>query len=257
MSGPNNVVLAILDTARKEIGVKESPPGSNRQKYGEWYGVNGVPWCAQFTSYIFHKAGFPLPSIQKGAPSGAAYCPYIESYARKNNQWHGTPQPGDLALYHFGKNEAVHIGIVESVTAHNKRTFNAIEGNTSVKSNDNGGCVMRRARNVNQCRGFYRPRILSTGYKPNPNGTGDDSQNSNVHPKDKYYRLIELKIPFMEGDDIEAWQTQMNWFQYGLDTDGVYGIESQKACLDLQRKRNLFVDGVIGPNTWRESFERD
>jgi len=143
----------ILDVARSQLGISEKPAGSNRAKYCDWYGMVG-PWCAMFTSWVYDKAGFPLPVMQDKAPSGAAYCPRIESYAKKNEQWHSSPQVGDLALFHFGEKEAIHIGIVESV---NRNAFKSIEGNTSVISNDRGGKVMRRNRNVSQCRGFYRP----------------------------------------------------------------------------------------------------
>ena len=33
----------ILDTAMAELGYRESPPGSNRTKYGNWYGLDGQP----------------------------------------------------------------------------------------------------------------------------------------------------------------------------------------------------------------------
>lgn len=230
----------ILDVARKEIGTVESPSGSNRTRYGKWYGMDGNPWCAMFTSWVFDMAGYPLPKIQTGAPSGAAYCPYIEQYARKNKQWYSKPKPGDLALFSFGKNLAVHIGIVESVKGDK---FTSIEGNTSVGNNSNGGAVMRRNRRVSQCRGFYRPNTLA---KP-------------AVGKNAYYRLIRLTTPYMEGHDIKEWQKQMTYFTnyQHLDVDGIYGPESEAACKDLQQKRNLDVDGIVGPNTWAESFERD
>lgn len=230
-------VEKILKVAAAEIGNSESPPGSNRQKYGKWYGMDGVPWCAQFVSWVYDKAGFPLPKIQDGAPSGGAYCPYFESYAKKVGQWHRTPQSGDLALFHFGKNLAIHIGIVETVAL---SRFTCIEGNTSVSSNDNGGNVMRRTRQVSQCRGFYRP-ILS------PAKTG----------KDSFYRNFRLTSPYMQGHDIREWQKQMNYFNYGLEVDGIFGPECDRVARDLQKKRGLTVDGIVGPETWRESFERD
>ena len=230
-------VQKILDLARTQIGNSENPAGSNRTKYGKWYGLDGNPWCSIFCSWVFNAAGSPLPVIQDKAPSGAAYCPLIENYAKKNNQWHSSPQVGDLALFHFGKKEAIHIGIVESV---NGNAFKSIEGNTSVTSNDNGGKVMRRDRNISQCRGFYRPIVT-------PQKLG----------KDAYYRQIKLSNPLMEGNDVKEWQKQMNNFGYKLDPDGVYGEKSDLACRDLQKKRDLEVDGVIDPDTWRESWERD
>lgn len=230
-----NSVQKILKVAVAEIGNKEAPSGSNRQKYGAWYGMNGVPWCAQFVSWVYHHAGFPLPIIQGGAPSGGAYCPFFEHYAKKVGQWHKKPQSGDLALFHFGKNLAVHIGIVETVDG---SRFTCIEGNTSSSSNDNGGNVMRRQRLTQQCRGFYRP--ILNGEPVNVSG---------------YYRLIRLTSPYMRGNDVRLWQKQVNWFGYGLEVDGVFGPACDKVARDIQKKRGLVVDGIVGPDTWRESFE--
>jgi hypothetical protein len=40
-----------LAEALRHVGVRESPPGSNRTMFGRWFGVDGVPWCAIFVSY--------------------------------------------------------------------------------------------------------------------------------------------------------------------------------------------------------------
>jgi hypothetical protein len=42
-----------LMQARKFVGVREHPPGSNRTPFGRWFGVDGEPWCAIFLSYCF------------------------------------------------------------------------------------------------------------------------------------------------------------------------------------------------------------
>lgn len=55
----------VLQVAATEKGVKESPAGSNNQKYGAWYGLNGVPWCAIFVSWVFNAAGAPLGYIDR------------------------------------------------------------------------------------------------------------------------------------------------------------------------------------------------
>lgn len=241
----NTAVEKVIQTALGEVGVVESPKGSNRTKYGLWYGVNGQPWCAIWTSWVFHHAGYPLPKIQPPCPSGAAYCPYIEHYAKKVGEWHSKPQPGDLALFHFGKKLAVHIGIVESVHK-SGASFYSIEGNTGTTNQDNGGRVMRRKRWVSLCRGFYRPSVLGSS-NPTPVKTGVDA----------YYRMLKLTYPLMQGDDVRAWQKQMNYFLYGLEVDGYFGVECERVAKDLQKKRKLEVDGIVGPNTWRESFEPD
>ncbi len=74
MTTPNDV----LNVARSYVGVKESPANSNRQMFGEWYGANGVAWCAIFVSYCFNKAGLRLPPIQ--SRKGFAYCQYGVDY---------------------------------------------------------------------------------------------------------------------------------------------------------------------------------
>ena len=53
----------VLKVAASQIGVKESPAGSNRSKYGKWFGLNGVPWCAIFLDWCFEhaKAGKLFP----------------------------------------------------------------------------------------------------------------------------------------------------------------------------------------------------
>ena len=47
-----------IEYAVTQYGYEESPYGSNMQKYGAWYGFNGVPWCAVFESYCFGHTGW-------------------------------------------------------------------------------------------------------------------------------------------------------------------------------------------------------
>jgi hypothetical protein len=79
--------------------------------------------------------------------------PYIVADARHDS--HGlsitnAPEPGDLVCYDWeGNGEFDHIGIFEGwVEGSNKKKFTAIEGNTSIESNSNGGEVMRRTRDL-------------------------------------------------------------------------------------------------------------
>ena len=38
----------VLEIARAELGQTEQPAGSNRTKYGAWFGLDGYPWCMMF-----------------------------------------------------------------------------------------------------------------------------------------------------------------------------------------------------------------
>lgn len=144
----NSASAARLKKAKAYIGVKESPPNSNQTIFCDWYGMVG-PWCAMFVSYCDQKGGRPTPTFKAG--SRYAYVPYILQDAR--NGAHGlnvtsNPKPGDLAIYDWEDNgEPDHIGVFESWTGVNQ--FTAIEGNTSIDSNSDGGEVMRRTRTDN------------------------------------------------------------------------------------------------------------
>jgi hypothetical protein len=147
---------AALKRAQSQIGVVESPSGSNLQRYGSWYGVNGVPWCAIFATWSFELGatdiGEDSPSFVRG--SRYAYVPYIVSDARGKAHDLKTvdpssAQPGDLVCYDWQWNgEYDHVGIFEQWVG--PSTFTAIEGNTSTSNNSNGGQVMRRTRTLGQ-----------------------------------------------------------------------------------------------------------
>lgn len=161
---------AIVEKAASQIGVKESPAGSNNQKYGKAYGWSGVPWCCIFVWWVFRECG--ASSLFYDGKK-VAYCPYVVTWAKKAGLWLGrtaTPQPGDVVLFAGSNGVASHIGIVEKRI--NASKVQTIEGNTSVTSNDNGGAVMRRVRSYNSVGasfyilGFVRPRYDKASNTP-------------------------------------------------------------------------------------------
>jgi CHAP domain len=135
-----------LEQAVSQLGYTESPAGSNNNKYGSWYGQNYQPWCAMFVTWCYEQSG-DSPSFVKG--SRYAYCPYVVADARANRYGLTTtddPIPGDLVVYDWGGDTVYdHIGLFERWT-NGTSQFNALEGNTSVDNNSNGGEVMRRNR---------------------------------------------------------------------------------------------------------------
>lgn len=147
---------ARLAKAKSYLGVKESPAGSNKTDFGAWYGMNGQPWCAIFVTYCDQLGGNPTPSFSRG--TRYAYVPYILNDARNGaNGLTGTnnPEPGDLVIYDWEDNsEPDHIGVFESWIDASR--FNAIEGNTSIDNNSDGGQVMRRTRTRNYQVSFVR-----------------------------------------------------------------------------------------------------
>jgi CHAP domain len=144
--------LAALKKARSQIGVREYPANSNRQKYGQWYGINGVPWCAIFVTWCFETAG-NSPSFVKG--SRYSFVPHIVGDARAGRYGLKTtndPIPGDLVCFDWGWDTVYdHVGIFEKWLM-GAGDFQAIEGNTSYANNSNGGQVLRRSRSVRQAK---------------------------------------------------------------------------------------------------------
>lgn len=139
----------LLNIARAELGYKETPAGSNLNKYGKWYGLNGQPWCVIFVMWVFARAGVNLPTR-------TASCTTLRDAAIAAECWvTGDYRKGDIVIYDWhGNNTPDHCGIVDEVEG---ATVAAIEGNTAVGNDSNGGAVMRRSRPLNQILGAVRP----------------------------------------------------------------------------------------------------
>ena len=145
----------ILAVARGELGVKESPAGSNRVKYNTaYYGreVSGskYPWCCAFLWWVFRQAG--ASGLFYGGGK-TAYCPTLLTFHK--GQWVTDYRPGDVIFFNFsGGKTAKHVGICEKWDG---RTITTIDGNTGEGNEANGGAVMRRARKKKYIVGAYRP----------------------------------------------------------------------------------------------------
>ena len=143
----------VLQWAESQLGVIEWPAGSNKVKYNDWYygkvGYTGA-WCMAFVQWIFTRAGLPLPVH-------TASCTALANYAKAHKQWVTAGyRPGDILLMHWGKDKAIteHVGIVKAVSG---KYVTTNEGNTSLASQANGGCVMQRNRAYANITGAYRP----------------------------------------------------------------------------------------------------
>jgi len=155
-AGPGRRALA---EALRHVGVKESPPGSNRTMFGRWFGADGVPWCAIFASYCFDVgAGVVLCRGWHGAgvgKRGVAYVPTLSAWLRATGRVVDDPLPGDLAVYDWDGGDPDHVGLV--VRRLGADRFESVEGNTAVGDDSDGGAVMRRSRSDAQVLLFGRP----------------------------------------------------------------------------------------------------
>lgn len=120
-----NIALAECGTIEKY---------NNITKYGEWYGMNGQPWCAMFVSWCAKQAGLLVSSGNNNGiiPKYASVAMGMEWY--KNNNRFGkkgeyTPKYGDIL---FLKTGASHTAIVVGYDEENNKIY-TIEGNFSDK----------------------------------------------------------------------------------------------------------------------------
>lgn len=150
----NKTREAVLQIARWQVGVLESPSGSNCVKYNTWYygrEVSGsaYPWCVVFVVWCFHQAGFNLRKT--------ASCTVLSDAYKAAGQWATRDfKPGDIAMFDFTgrKSKTEHCGIVVEV---GDGFLVSVEGNTSAGNNSNGGAVQERKRELKYVTGACRP----------------------------------------------------------------------------------------------------
>lgn len=237
---------AVLNVARSQIGVVEAP--INLQKYGAWYGWNGVSWCDQFVSWCAAQAGAGdiIPR--------SAYVPGRLSRAVASHLTVSTPQPGDLACFDWNRDGlADHIGFVEKVldTGH----VQTIEGNTTSPSGradqSNGDGVYRRSRALGTVRAFIRPRYATPIIvRPAPyvsSGTRPLVVDGSWGPMTTKHLQLFLHLTPIDGAfgarTISALQRWLN-----VRATGTADLHTRVA---LQHRLGVNADGVIGPVTVR------
>lgn len=133
----NGVVSAqdVLNVIRPLVGLTESPPGSNRTLIGQWYGFDGVPWCAETVSYGLYSGGFNdgaghISLAEPTTDRGWAYVPFLEKAFRDAGAFDQNPHVGDAVIFDWnGDGLGDHTGLVESIN--DDGTLNTLEGNVA------------------------------------------------------------------------------------------------------------------------------
>lgn len=164
---------AVIDKARADLGYTESPSNSNKTKYGEWYGMNGKPWCVMALAYWFAQAGERMAFFGGGK---TASCRTLLRWYREQGLTADKQaiQVGDILILNFsgkkrdGELDTEHCGLVVE-KGPLAGTWYCIEGNTTPgeegtpQEQANGGCVAKKMRSVKNVVGVCRPK-----YQPEP-----------------------------------------------------------------------------------------
>lgn len=215
----------VIAKAGAQLNIKENPAGSNRNPYGEWYGMNGVPWCAIFVSWVFDKAGIPLGQID--SPKGYHYCPSAYNFWKRTQRITNDPAPGDIVLFDWnGDGSSDHTGIfVEWIEKGN--VFTSWEGNTSVSSDSDGGQVMLRRRMVSTVKAFVNPSVYEENVAPISTGLRVGAKGAEVTRIQKL--LYELK--------------------YTITVDGDFGAKTETVVKQFQQDHGLAMTGKVNDVT--------
>ena len=146
-SQPPTLRTAALAEARRRIGVRERPPGSNSGPEVDAYlrrvGLGpGHFWCLAFVYYCVDEAARkrrtrnPLPKT--------ASCSRLYRWAKANGRLVTQPEPGDIFLCIGGETGHYHAGFVEGPVR--GEHFPTVEGNSNAEGSANGIGVFRRSR---------------------------------------------------------------------------------------------------------------
>jgi hypothetical protein len=102
--------LALWDSGKMSVGFRKDSPDS----YTKYSQNSQEPWCADFASWVYNQAGYPL---QPGSGWRVGLVANIQSIGEQNTNFHWhpvtgyTPKPGDFAIH-----GSSHVNIVTDVS---------------------------------------------------------------------------------------------------------------------------------------------
>lgn len=230
-------IEAVLNKLRSELGLGESPAGSNKNKIVTWYNKNVDPigpgaWCEMTVTWAMWTAG------AKSLKKGRAYTVWACQDAQKGyagSTWHyGTKgmKAGDAVYYDWDRRKGNvayvdHVGIVEKINGDG--TFYVLEGNTSDK-------LLRKKRDSTYVVGYARPAWHKLSGEAAPPSSPSTPPSTSAL----------LKVDGQLGPKtIAKWQKIM-----GTPVDGVISTPKSDLVLAVQRKlkatvdHRLVVDGI-------------
>lgn len=230
----------IIATARAELGTGENPPGSNRNKYTDWYGWGPAAWCAIYTAWVYRQHSVSLrelftqawPATMAGAEA-----------AKRKGLWRpgiAGAQPGDLVYFLLPGGDpgwVNHTGLYVGAAGGSVVT---IDGNAS-------NAVREVTRDVARVVGYIdMSRFVQAPPKPAP-------------PAGPAYPGTPLRYDgnpdhMQHNDNVAKWQAQMQRRGWNIDVDGWYGNDSKAVAIEFQRRKGLDPDGVVGPLTWAATW---
>lgn len=176
-----------------QVGVKEQPAGSNSGAMVRAFQAatdapgTGWPWCAAYALWSYAQAG-------AAQPYRSAYVPALRNWYQAHNRkvTRAQVRPGDFVIFDWDKDSTPdHVGLFKRWMNPAHTEFEALEGNTSIGNDSNGGEVMVRLRHIGDVAMFARPVASRL-----PVGTKFDPLTGRAKPqllKPRTWRLIRRR----------------------------------------------------------------
>lgn len=202
-------------------------------------------WCDTFVDACFVACfGLELASKLTYQPvgSGSALCRTSADYYKEHGAFFQTPEIGDQVFF-YASGDINHTGIVVRVDGGSVHT---VEGNSS-------DMVAERCYSVGDSKiaGYGRPNWGAAEGEAPPTPVNDPDEQ----------RAYALKLPYLQvgsyGDAVWVVQTLLQAHNIscgvcGADKD--YGVDTELAVRQFQRKCGLRADGVVGQETGAALF---
>lgn len=162
----------LIGVALTQVGYREGDGKSNnnKNKYGAYFGKDGMAWCGFFVSWCARQADIPKSVLKSSGPAEPRTFGITTVY--KSDY---TPKPGDL----YFRKDYGHVGIVYYTSG---KYFYSIEGNTWSGSPRKDGVYIRK-------------KLISDYYFGVPNYTGDATVANCSHT---YQTKYEASHPHKE-----------------------------------------------------------
>ena len=245
--------------AEEQLGYHEGEGNSN--KYADTPGLSEMygwspqnqPWCDVFVDAGFIECfGVAAACAMTYQPMGAgsALCKQSAQYYKDAGAWSNRPEVGDQVFF-YASGDINHTGIVIRVVGGSVVT---VEGNSSDQ-------VAERCYSTGDSKiaGYGRPNWAAVEGKDLPTPTVEPVADDVAEPDEP--RHYELRFPYLgkgdTGDAVWVVQTLLqarNIYCGPWGADGDFGGGTEKAVKDFQRRYNLAIDGVVGPETGAALF---
>lgn len=251
----NSTALGVMRVALRQYHYTESPPGSNRTKYGKWFGLNGEPWCAEYASWCgYHAPGDNPIALSANAADiqdltvrnkGGKYV--LEKTANNKKKKAALSKIGfgcSVSFNFNGGTERQHTGFAVGVWGD---YVYCMEGNTSFDSNgsqSNGGAVALRKRHYSTIVCVVRPAYTAKKF----------------HEPSKAYSGSVPKLPSRgyfkygdKGERVSMLQQMLTWANgIKLSKDGSFGAYTFAEVVIFQIAHGLEPDGQWGDKCQRK-----